>query len=197
MRCTHSILPSTFDVHGEILSLPVAMKLQPADLPGSVPFVPYLAADPVRVAEWRERLAHIPRPLVALVARVDLAPLVQAGITSLLQKGPAAAQAAAPPDGMTPLSLNDEITDFEDTAAILAIADLLVSVDSSPVPPAGASGRPAWVMLPFVPDWRLLMEREDTSWYPDVRLLRQSKPDDWGPVLNAVARQLACLKAGR
>lgn len=200
-------LPPAFDVHCEMMSLPMAMKLQPADLPGTGP---YLAADPVRVAKWRERLAHLPRPLVALVwagrpthnndarrsmALADLAPLAQPGITFLsLQKGPAAAQAAAPPEGMNLLSLSDEIADFEDTAAILSIADLLVSVDSSPVHLAGALGRPAWVMLPFVPDWRWLLEREDTPWYPDVRLFRQPKPDDWGPVLEAVAGELACLK---
>jgi hypothetical protein len=203
-------LPPAFDVHCEMMSLPMAMNLQLSDLPGSVPFSPYLAADPVRLAKWRERLAHLPRPLVALVwagrpthnndarrsmALADLAPLAQPGVTFLsLQKGPAAAQAAAPPDGMSLLSLSDEIADFEDTAAILSIADLLVSVDSSPVHLAGALGRPAWVMLPFVPDWRWLRAREDSPWYPDVRLFRQSRLDDWGPVLNAVTGELARLK---
>jgi len=59
---------------------------------------------------------------------------------------------------------------------------------------AGALGRPAWVMLPFVPDWRWLRAREDSPWYPDVRLFRQSRPDDWEPVLEAVAGELARLK---
>lgn len=203
-------LPPAFDVHCEMMSLPMAMKLQLSDLPGTGPG-PYMTADPARLAKWRERLAHLPRPLVALVwagrpthnndarrsmALADLAPLGASGVTFLsVQKGPAAAQAATPPEGMNLLSLSDEIEDFEDTAAILSIADLLVSVDSSPVHLAGALGRPAWVMLPFVPDWRWLLEREDSPWYPDVRLFRQSKPDDWSGVLEAVGRELAGLKA--
>jgi len=206
-------LPPAFDVHCEMMSLPMAMNLQLDDLPGGASYVPYLTADPVRVAKWQERLAHLPRPLVALVwagrpthnndarrsmALADLAPLAQPGVTFLaLQKGPAAAQAASPPAGMNLLSLSDEIADFEDTAAILSIADVLVSVDSSPVHLAGALGRPAWVMLPFVPDWRWLLERNDSPWYPDVRLFRQPGPDDWGPVLNAVAGELGRLKADR
>ena len=203
-------LPPAFDVHCEMMSLPMAMKLQLSDLPGTGPG-PYMTADPARLAKWRARLAHLPRPLVALVwagrpthnndarrsmALADLAPLGASGVTFLsVQKGPAAAQAATPPEGMNLLSLSDEIEDFEDTAAILSIADLLVSVDSSPVHLAGALGRPAWVMLPFVPDWRWLLEREDSPWYPDVRLFRQSKPDDWSGVLEAVGRELAGLKA--
>jgi len=204
-------LPPAFDAHCEMMSLPMAMKLQLADLPGTTPYIPYLVADPLRVATWRERLAHLPRPWVALVwagrpthhndARrsmnlADLAPLAQTGITFLaIQKGPAAAQATSPPPGMNLHSLSDEIADFEDTAAILSMVDLLVSVDSSPVHLAGALGRPAWVMLPLVPDWRWLLEREDSPWYPDVRLFRQSAPDDWGPVLKAIARELGQLKA--
>jgi ADP-heptose:LPS heptosyltransferase len=87
-------------------------------------------------------------------------------------------------------SLSDEIEDFDDTAAIFCVIDLLVSVDSSPVHLAGALGRPAWVMVPYVPDWRWLMQREDTPWYPEHRLFRQQKRGDWAGVADAVAASL-------
>jgi ADP-heptose:LPS heptosyltransferase len=86
--------------------------------------------------------------------------------------------------------LSGEIADFEDTAAILCVADLLISVDSSPVHLAGALGRPAWVMLPSLPDWRWLMHRDDSPWYPTHRLFRQSRRGDWDGVAEAVAAAL-------
>ncbi|CAE6813202.1 hypothetical protein R75465_05491 [Paraburkholderia aspalathi] len=197
-------LPPAFDLHCEMMSLPMAMGLTLSDLPGQVP---YLSADPQRCSKWRGRLADLPRPLVALVwagrpthfndanrsiTLAQLAPLARRNVTFLsIQKGPVATQATAPPPGMSLVSLSDDIHDFEDTAAILSIADLLISVDSSPVHLAGALGRPVWVMLPFVPDWRWLLERTDTPWYPQTRLFRQTARDDWGDVMAAMARELA------
>lgn len=202
-----SQLPPAFDQHCELMSLPLAMGLQMRDLPGPMP---YLSADPERVAHWQRRLADLPRPLVALVwagrpthandanrsmTLAQLAPLAQAGVSFVaIQKGPASQQAATPPAGMPVLALSDEIADFEDTAAILSVVDLLISVDSSPVHLAGALGRPVWVMLPLVPDWRWLLERRDTPWYPSVQLFRQSTRGDWAPVVQAMARELAHLK---
>ena len=201
-------LPPRFDMHCEMMSLPHAMGLQLSDLPGSMP---YLTPDPLRLSKWRARLADLPRPLVALVwagrpshyndARrsmtlADLAPLAQPGVTFLaLQKGPAAAQASSAPEGMRLVSLSDDIADFEDTAAILSIADLLISVDSAPIHLAGALGRPAWVMLPFVAEWRWLLKRNDSPWYPSLRLFRQSRADDWHDVLTTMATALGALKA--
>lgn len=196
-------LPPAFDMHCEMMSLPMAMGLKLADLPGRVP---YLSADPQRLEKWRQRLAGLPRPLLALVwagrpthfndanrslTLAQLAPLAGSGVTFLsIQKGPAAAAAANPPPGMSLVSLSDEIHDFEDTAAILSIADLLISVDSSPVHLAGALGRPVWVMLPFVPDWRWLLARTDTPWYPGMRLFRQPSRGDWGNVMVTMAAEL-------
>jgi hypothetical protein len=201
-------LPPAFDAHCEMMSLPMAMGLKLTDLPGPIP---YLSADPQRLAKWRERLAGLPRPLVALVwagrpthandrnrslALAELAPLALPGTTFIsIQKGPAAGQAADPPPGMSLVPLSDEIDDFEDTAAILSIADLLISVDSSPVHLAGALGRPAWVMLPFVPEWRWLLERDDTPWYPSLRLFRQTSRADWASVTGVIASELARFKA--
>lgn len=125
----------------------------------------------------------------------DLAPLAQEGITFLaLQKGPAAEQAATPPPGMSLLSLSDEIQDFDDTAAILSLIDTLISVDSSPVHLAGALGRPAWVLLPFMPCWRWLLQRDDSPWYPSLRLFRQPAYGQWQAVIQNVALALKALK---
>lgn len=200
-------LPPPFDFHCELMSLPLAMNLQPSDLPGSVA---YLSADPVRVEKWRQRLADLPRPLVGLVwagrpthsndcrrsmTLSDLAPLAQPGITFVtLQKGPASAQAATPPPGMDLVALSDEIDDFEDTAAIMTLIDLTLSVDSAPIHLAGALGRPAWAMLAFVPCWRWLLDRNDSPWYPSLRLFRQPGPEQWAPMLAEMAQQLRQLK---
>ncbi|WP_250474136.1 glycosyl transferase family 8 [Caballeronia sp. GAFFF1] len=197
-------LPPPFHRHCEMMSLPMAMRLTLDDLPGPVP---YLHADPERVAYWRQRLDALPRPLVALVwagrpthandanrsLRLDqLAPLALPGITFVsLQKGAAASQAAHAPTGMSLTALGDEIRDFEDTAAILSIVDLLVSVDSSPVHLAGALGCPCWVLLPFVPDWRWLMQRDDTPWYPQARLFRQTRRGDWDGTLATMRDALS------
>jgi hypothetical protein len=197
-------LPPPFDVHCEMMSLPMAIGLQVADLPGTIP---YLTADTSRLTVWRERLADLKRPIVCLVwagrpshvndanrsMRLDmLAPLSRTGATLVsIQKGPAEAAASAPPSGMSLVNLSPEIRDFEDTAAILSVADLLISVDSSPVHLAGALGRPAWIMLPFVSDWRWLQHREDTPWYPTHRLFRQTCDGDWAGVVGRVAAALA------
>ena len=147
-------LPPPFDFHCEMMSLPMAMNLQLQDLPGTVP---YLSANPERIEHWRRRLAALPAgPRVALfwsgrpthfndaarsMSLVDLAPLAIPGITFLsLQKGEKAAQAHHPPPGMHLVPIADETQDFEDTAAVLSLCDLLISVDSSPVHLAGALG---------------------------------------------------------
>jgi tetratricopeptide (TPR) repeat protein len=197
-------VPPPFDEHCELMSLPMAIGLRMADLPCQVA---YLSADEARVEKWRQRLAGLPRPWVALawagrpthsndanrsLALADLAPLALPGITFLgIQKGPAAAQATAAPPGMNIVPLDTEIADFEDTAAILSLADLLISVDSSPAHLAGGLNRPAWVMLPFLPDWRWLLHRSDTPWYPSLRLFRQHTPGDWKTVLHEVGQALA------
>jgi hypothetical protein len=126
----------------------------------------------------------------------DLAPLAVPDVTFLsLQKGDKAAQAHQPPRGMNLVPIADETQGFEDTAAILSLADLLISVDSSPVHLAGALGRPVWVMLSFVHDWRWLLDRVDSPWYPSARLFRQQSAGDWSGVVASLAAELAKLTA--
>jgi hypothetical protein len=203
-------LPPPFDFHCEMMSLPMAMNLKLSDLPGRSP---YLSADPARVEHWRTRVAAHAGPRVALfwsgrpthlndaarsMSLADLAPLATPGVTFWsLQKGEKAVQAHEPPPGMHLVPMGEEIRDFEDTAALLTLADLLISVDSSPVHLAGALGRPVWVMLSFVHDWRWLLDRTDSPWYPTVRLFRQHSPRDWSGVMASIAAELAPLARAR
>ena len=140
---------------------------------------------------WAGRPTH-PNNANRSLDLAGLAALAVPGVSFVsIQKGSAAAQAKTPPAGMSLTALSDEIEDFDDTAAILCIVDLLISVDSSPTHLAGALGRPAWAMLPFVPDWRWLMNRNDTPWYPGHRLFRQPRRGDWAAVVTAMAAVLA------
>ncbi|MDA8251677.1 MAG: tetratricopeptide repeat protein [Rhodospirillales bacterium] len=173
--------------------------------------IPYFRPLPDPVAAWRARLDQLVpagrrRIAIAWAGRPThnndrnrtisldmLAPFGALDGVALiaLQKGPAVAQAAQW-RGPAPLTVLDpEIRDFDDTAAILESIDLLVCVDTSLGHLAGALGRPAWVMLPYAPDWRWLMARSDSPWYPGLRLLRQPAPRAWAPLIEAVAGEIA------
>lgn len=171
---------------------------------------PYLKVDTALVESWRQRLhARLPAGLrwVALgwagrpthnndrnrtISLAQLASLAAIpGIAYLsLQKGPAAAQTAQWPGPAPLLNLDAEITTFEDSAAILQLTERLVAVDTSLIHLAGATGRPAWMMLPFAPDWRWLLDRTDTPWYPDVRIYRQPSSREWNSVVARIAADL-------
>jgi ADP-heptose:LPS heptosyltransferase len=105
-------------------------------------------------------------------------------------------QKPRPPAG-TPFDMIDpssELHDFADTAALIANLDLVISVDTAVVHLAGAMGKPVWTMLAFVPDWRWLLDRDDSPWYPTMRLFRQSRRGDWAEVVDRVVAE---LKTGR
>jgi hypothetical protein len=178
----------------------------------SVPwFGPYLQADPAKRAQWGNRLdAMLPRGYrrvgVVWAGRAThnndrnrsaslaaLRPLGELGRTVLvsLQKGEPAAQSGGW-FGRAPLvGLGPEIADYADTMAVLDHLDVLVTVDTSVAHLAGAMGRPAWIMLPHAPDWRWLLNRDDSPWYPSVRLWRHGAPGDWA---GTVARVAAALR---
>ena len=80
-----------------------------------------------------------------------------------------------------------ELADFSDTAAVLALCDLVITVDTSVAHLAGALGRPLWILLPFWPDWRWTLDRDASPWYPDARLFRQGADGDWDPVIERVS----------
>lgn len=194
-------LPPQFDVHSEMMSLPMVMGLQMEDF--AMP-APYLTADPQLSDTWKKRLEDVPHPRVALVwggrATPDpkrsiplsvLEPLAMEGVSLIsLQKGEHAAEVKAPPGNMKLLHLGDEIKSFEDTAAILQHVDLLITIDSAPAHLAGGLGIPAWVLLQNSADWRWFYKRDDSPWYPSLRLFRQPKREDWGSVIQNVAAEL-------
>jgi ADP-heptose:LPS heptosyltransferase len=86
-----------------------------------------------------------------------------------------------------------ELTDFAETAALVSCLDLVISVDTSVAHLAGALGRPTWILLPYVADWRWLLGREDSPWYPTVRLFRQSETKDYAGVIERVRTELAAM----
>jgi hypothetical protein len=172
--------------------------------------IPYLRSDPVRKAAWAERLSQVAprgyrrvgvvwagRPThnndrnrsATLAAFAPIAALRGIVLISL-QKGPAAAQAGGY-FGRAPLvNIGAEIHDYNDTMAILDNLDLLVTVDTSVGHLAGAMGRPAWIMIARAPDWRWLLGRPDSPWYPTVRLFRQNEHRKWDKVTSEVAQAL-------
>lgn len=91
------------------------------------------------------------------------------------------------------IDMSNEITDFADTAAIIANLDLVISVDTSVAHLAGAMGKPVWMLLSYVHDWRWLLDRKDSPWYPSMRLFRQPKLGDWDFVFNDVCNELRNL----
>jgi ADP-heptose:LPS heptosyltransferase len=105
-----------------------------------------------------------------------------------LQLGAAAREASASITDLAP-----ELTDLAQTAGAIAKLDLVISVDTAIAPLAGAMDKPVWIMLPFVPDWRWLLERKDSPWYPTARLFRQKTRGDWGPVVRDGAGALASI----
>lgn len=179
---------------------------------GPASSIPYLAAEPERVRHWAGRLPsqglrvglawkgnpHFENDADrSLPSLQTLAPLaaVPAHFVSL-QKGPGEGEAMAPPGGMRLYAAGPQLSDFADTAAVIANLDLVISVDTAAAHLAGAMGMPCWLLLPdYRCDWRWMSERSDTPWYPSIRLFRQCSAGDWRPVIEAVAHELACCTA--
>jgi Tfp pilus assembly protein PilF len=172
-------------------------------IPGQVP---YLTADPGRTATWRARLERLLPPGYRRIGIVwggrathnndlnrstsldALAPLAALdGIALIsLQKGPGRSAIARYFNRAPLLNLGPVIADFVDTMAIIETLDLVITVDTSVAHLAGAMGKPVWILLPYAPDWRWLLERNDSPWYPTARLFRQSHPRDWSQVVRDV-----------
>jgi ADP-heptose:LPS heptosyltransferase len=105
--------------------------------------------------------------------------------------GPEAAELAARKLKITDLA--PATTDMADTAAQMAHLDLVITIDTSMAHLAGALAKPVWVLLSHTPDWRWLIDREDSPWYPTARLFRQPQPGDWQPVIERVRTALTAL----
>ncbi len=198
-----------FDLHCPMMSLPLAF----ATTLETIPAAPYLHADPMRTARWRDRLpvdgrkiglvwAGSPRVGEPRAHHADrrrsiplagFAPL--AGMPGLrfvsLQKDAAADPAAASALGL--IEMMDEVADFADTAALVATLDLVIAVDTSVAHLAAAMGKPVWLLSRFDGCWRWLAGRTDSPWYPSLRLFRQDRPGEWAPVIARVRAALAAF----
>jgi tetratricopeptide (TPR) repeat protein len=196
-----------YDVHCPAGSLPLALRTELASIPAKVP---YLAASEERIAKWRERIECLPAPRIAIawsgrathandrnrsLSLAQLQPLLDAGQGSFvsiqreLRDGDAETLARCP----NVTHIGDALADFDDTAAVMALVDLVIAVDTSVVHLAGALARPTWMLLPFQPDWRWLLDRSDSPWYPTARLFRQAQPGAWDGVTGNVRQALSSL----
>jgi tetratricopeptide (TPR) repeat protein len=199
--------------HCRLSSLPYLFRTRLDTIPDGGP---YLKADPARIAFWRERLAAT---LPAGVKRIGLAwtgrpthpndrrrSLPLAALASFAEVGPAAFVSLQKPmpardlaamqqfPGMADLS--EALTDFGETAALMENLDLVVTVDTSMGHLAGALGKPAWILIPKAADWRWMLDREDSPWYPSVRLFRQQKPGAWDEPMGRLRAALRAVLAG-
>ena len=200
--------PPNFDFQSPLLSLPRIMGTTLNTLPVNVP---YLSADPVRVDKWEKILGpkvgirigiawrgnpshqcdkerSIPLAAFQSLAEIEGVTLVS------LQKAQGSDEVLAMRDRFALVDFGCELDShggaFLDTAAIMKNLDLVVTVDSAPAHLAGALGVPVWLVLSFVADWRWLLDRQDSPWYPTMRLFRQSTAGDWQDVFCRLADQL-------
>jgi tetratricopeptide (TPR) repeat protein len=190
-----------FEVHCPLLSLPRIFGTTLATIPGGIPF---LKARADLAEQWRQRLPSGSKIGIAWAGNPEhkkdrdrSIPFEALGLLGnvrdvcwvSLQKGPAAASPR--PAGLELLDITAELNDLADTAAMIASLDLVIAVDTAVAHLAGAMGKQVWLLLPFAPDWRWLLGREDSPWYPTMRLFRQPRPGDWNAVVKKVAGELA------
>ena len=200
-----------FDLHCPLLSLPLAFGTQPATIPAAVP---YLAAPAERLAKWRDRLppagplAARPRagfvwsgqpshkndanrsiPLKRLAGLFENPSLHCFGLQHDLRDADREVLRELP----NLIHLGDTFADFADTAAVISLLDVVVSVDTAVAHLAGALGKPVVILLPYAADFRWLRDRDDSPWYPTARLLRQPAFDDWDSVIVRLRAELGQL----
>jgi len=195
-----------FDLHCPLLSLPRAFATELGSVPTGVPYL-RVAKDPV--TQWGARLgsggrrevgiAWSGRPThkndhnrsIALGEFLKIFAGIDVAVVSL-QREVRDADAAMLRERADIIHFGDELKDFADTAALTENLDLVIAVDTSVIHLAGALGKPVWVLLPFMPDWRWLLDRDDSPWYPSARLFRQDESRAWDSVIarvNAALRE--------
>jgi tetratricopeptide (TPR) repeat protein len=196
-----------FDLHCPLMSLPLAFGTTLETVPGEVP---YVWPERDRVLEWRQRLGDVALPRVGVAWHGNALPdpkrsipiqtfgeidLPGVELVSLHQEIPDEVRDVLPRHRIR--YFGDQIRDFSDTAALIALMDFVISIDTSVAHLAGAMGKPTWILLPFSADWRWLCDREDSVWYPTARLFRQPRIGDWDSVLQRVRQELATHFASR
>jgi len=195
-----------FDACVSVMDLPGLFKTTEDTIPSSVP---YLHADPAKAEYWREKLSG-PDFKVGIVwagsarhandynrsCKLEaFAPITEIENVKLfgLQKGEPARQADQCARKIGVENLGEYLVDFTDTAAVIQNMDLIISVDTATLHLAGAMGKRVWALLAFAPDWRWMLERTDSPWYPTMRLFRQKDWGNWDGVLEACTNELQAL----
>jgi tetratricopeptide (TPR) repeat protein len=198
-----------FELHCPFMSLPLAFGTTLSTIPAGIP---YLSVPKMHAEKWLQRLPRSDKPRVGItwtgspthkrdhersIALRRMLPVLSRTDLQLfsVQKFLREEDAEILQDHPHITNLGDSIETFADTAAIISTLDLVLSVDTSVVHLAGALGKPVWIMLPFVPDWRWLLDRDDSPWYPTARLFRQSRIDDWEGVIEQVSKKLSIFTA--
>jgi hypothetical protein len=205
-----SALPD-FDLHCPLMSLPLAFGTTLDTIPSDVP---YLRAPTGRLNAWRARLDNLPCPRIGLVwsgkpshkndhnrsiPLATFAPAVrQTGLTFVsLQREYRDADRTDLARWPNLKRFDHALTDFADTAALIDQLDLVIAVDTAVAHLAGAMGKPLWVLLSHIQDWRWLLGHADSPWYPTARLLRQPQIGDWDSVIAKLTQDLAAFAADR
>ena len=194
-----------FDFQCHLLSLPRIFDTTLSNIPSNVP---YISVRPSALRQWKDKIedkesklrigiawagdpSHRKNHLRSLVLS-DFLPLLQRKDIGFykLQKDTYEEQKLTLNGELPIIDYSYLITDFSDTAAFIENLDLIISVDTSVAHLAGALGKTVWTLLPYVPDWRWMLDREDSPWYPTMRLFRQPSPGDWGSVIKRVAEEI-------
>jgi hypothetical protein len=192
--------------HSLLSSLPGILGTELNSIPATIP---YLQADPALRSAWAERLAPLRQPGRRLVGLVwagrpthpndgrrslsleSLAPLARVdGVQLVSLQKPVLARDAAQFAALGLTDWSAEMTDFSQTLALVAELDLIITIDSAVAHLAGACGKPVWVMMPTPSDWRWLLGRSDSPWYPSMQLFRQNAPGSWNQVLGDIISAL-------
>ncbi len=202
---TGDALPD-FDIHCPLMSLPLAFRTTLESIPSPIPVPPRSGLRRAQSSR-RPEGAHSPGPQIGLVWAgrpthsndthrsmhlAHFAPLASLPHITFhsLQKGPTQSQLEFPPTGLRIIDHAAELSDFVDAAALIARLDLVISVDTAVAHLAGSLGKPVWLLLPFVPDWRWMRDRSDSLWYPTMRIFRQPRFRDWSAVVEQVKDSL-------
>ena len=201
-----------FDYHCYLASLPLALGTRLDTVPAAVP---YLHAEPEQVARWKQRIGEagfkIGISWQGSQRKIDFGrsfPLAEfeklaqiPGVRLIsLQKNYGSEQLATLPAGMSVETLGDDYDAgpdaFVDTAAVMMNLDLVITSDTAIAHLAGALARPTWVVLKKNPDWRWMLDRPDSPWYPTMRLFRQTVSGDWKGPFRAIEREIAEMIGG-
>lgn len=193
---------SDFDYYCPLMSLPMAFHTTLNTIPAPSA---YLHAEENRMQFWKAKLPHSSRKRVGIAwsgsatnksRSLPLAELIQHLPRHLdyvcIQKDVTDMERVILAE-QNMFYFDQDIADFSDTAALCGLLDLVISIDTSAVHLAGAMGKPTWVLLPHLPDWRWLLDRSDSPWYPSMRLIRQEEMGAWHTVLQRVAHDLTQL----